>query len=36
MSKKLYVGNLNFDMTDQEFEEAFSPFGEIVSARQEY
>jgi cold-inducible RNA-binding protein len=32
MGKKLYVGNLNFDMTDAELEETFSQFGEIVSA----
>jgi RNA recognition motif-containing protein len=33
MSKKLYVGNLKFDMTDQELEEAFAPYGEIISAK---
>ena len=32
MSKKLFVGNLKFDMTDQELEEAFAPYGEIISA----
>ena len=32
MAKKLYVGNLSFDMTDEELEAAFSEFGEIVSA----
>ncbi len=32
MAKKLYVGNLNFNLTDRELEEAFSGFGEIVSA----
>ena len=32
MAKKLYVGNLKFDMTDQELEEAFAPYGEIASA----
>jgi len=32
MAKKLYVGNLKFDMTDQELEEAFAKFGEIASA----
>ena len=31
MGKKLYVGNLNFDVTDSELEEAFSRFGDIVS-----
>ena len=33
MSKKLYIGNLKFDMTDQELEEAFVPYGEIISAK---
>ena len=32
MGKKLYIGNLSFDTTDEELEEAFSEFGEIVSA----
>ena len=32
MANKLYVGNLNFDTTDQELEQAFSEYGEIVSA----
>jgi len=32
MGKKLYVGNLSFDVTDQELEQAFSEYGEIVSA----
>ena len=32
MGKKLYIGNLNFDTTDEDLEEAFSEFGEIVSA----
>jgi len=32
MGKKLYVGNVSFDMTDEELEGAFSEFGEIVSA----
>ena len=32
MAKKLYVGNLSFDMTDEELEETFSEFGEVVSA----
>ena len=31
MGNKLYVGNLNFDTTDEELENAFSEFGEIVS-----
>ena len=32
MGKKLYIGNLNFDTTDEELERAFSEFGEVVSA----
>jgi cold-inducible RNA-binding protein len=32
MGSKLYVGNLNFDTTDQELEQSFSKHGEIVSA----
>jgi cold-inducible RNA-binding protein len=32
MAKKLYVGNLKFDMTDQELEEAFAKFGAVASA----
>jgi cold-inducible RNA-binding protein len=32
MAKKLYVGNLAFNMTDRELEEAFAEFGEILSA----
>lgn len=32
MGKKLYVGNLSFTTTDQELEDAFSKYGEIVSA----
>jgi cold-inducible RNA-binding protein len=32
MGSKLYVGNLSFDMTDQELEQAFSEFGDVVSA----
>lgn len=32
MSRKLYVGNLKFGMTDQELKDAFIEFGEIVSA----
>ena len=32
MGKKLYIGNLNFDTTDEELEGAFSEFGELVSA----
>jgi RNA recognition motif-containing protein len=32
MAKKLHVGNLKFDMTDQELEEAFAKFGAVASA----
>ena len=32
MAKKLYVGNLSFDVGDAELEQAFSEYGEIVSA----
>jgi cold-inducible RNA-binding protein len=32
MSKKLYIGNLSFNMTDDELKSAFSEFGEVVSA----
>lgn len=33
MGNRLYVGNLNFNMTDQDLKDAFAEFGEIVSAR---
>jgi RNA recognition motif-containing protein len=32
LGRKLYVGNLSFDTTDQELEQAFSEYGEIASA----
>ena len=32
MGNKLYVGNLSFDTTDQELEQAFSEYGEVASA----
>jgi len=32
MAKKLYVGNLKFDMTDKELGEAFAKFGSVTSA----
>ena len=32
MARKLYIGNLSFDVADEELEAAFSEFGEIVSA----
>jgi RNA recognition motif-containing protein len=31
MGKKLYIGNLSFDISEEELGEAFSQFGEIVS-----
>ncbi len=31
MAKKLYVGNLSFDATEDEVREAFSPCGDIAS-----
>ena len=32
MGSKLYVGNLSFDTSDQELEQAFSVHGEVASA----
>jgi len=32
MSKKLYVGNLNFSMGSQDLEELFGEFGQVTSA----
>jgi RNA recognition motif-containing protein len=32
MAKKLYVGNLSFDVADEELEAAFSEFGGLISA----
>lgn len=32
MGKKLYIGNLSFSMSEEELEQAFSQYGEIVSA----
>lgn len=32
MSKKLYVGNLDFGMDDQKLREVFSEFGEVEEA----
>jgi RNA recognition motif-containing protein len=29
----IYVGNLNWSMTDQDLQELFAPFGEIASAK---
>lgn len=33
MAKKLYVGNLAFSVTDEELMQAFTSFGNVVSAR---
>lgn len=33
MSKKLYVGNLGYGVTNAALEELFSPFGEVRSAQ---
>lgn len=30
--KKLYVGNLNYSVTDEDLTELFSSYGEVVSA----
>ncbi|MFA4827202.1 MAG: RNA-binding protein [Candidatus Shapirobacteria bacterium] len=32
MAKKLFVGNLSFNMTDDQFKAVFTPFGNVVSA----
>ena len=32
MGNKLYVGNLSFDTTDQDLEQAFAEHGEVTSA----
>jgi len=32
MSKKLYVGNLNFSMGSQDLEELFGAYGQVTSA----
>ena len=32
MGSKLYVGNLSFDTTDQDLQEAFAVHGEVASA----
>ncbi|HTG00089.1 MAG TPA: RNA-binding protein [Nitrospirota bacterium] len=32
MAKKLYVGNLSYNTHDEDLREAFSKFGEVVSA----
>jgi RNA recognition motif-containing protein len=32
MGKKLYVGNLSYDVGNSDLEQLFTPFGKIVSA----
>ncbi|MBQ9494796.1 MAG: RNA-binding protein [Treponema sp.] len=32
MSKKIYVGNLNYATTEDALKNAFAPFGEVLSA----
>ncbi|RLD17336.1 MAG: RNA-binding protein, partial [Caldiserica bacterium] len=31
MNRKLYVGNLNYDTTEETLKETFEQFGEVVS-----
>ena len=33
MAKKLYVGNLSYDVNDAALNALFAPFGEVVSAQ---
>ncbi len=33
MTKKLYVGNLSYQMTEDALRDIFSPMGEVVSAK---
>ena len=33
MSKKLFVGNLSFEVTDFDLEDLFKQYGEVLSAR---
>ncbi len=32
-SKKLYVGNISYSMSNADLEEAFKPFGDVESAK---
>jgi len=33
MAKKLYVGNLNYEITDSDLQNLFGPFGTVQSAQ---
>ena len=33
MAKKLYVGNLSYNITEDEIKDTFSPFGEVTSVK---
>jgi RNA recognition motif-containing protein len=33
MGKKLYVGNLSYDVSDRQLQELFAPFGNVTSAQ---
>ena len=33
VSKSLYVGNIQWDLTEKELEELFNPFGKIISVQ---
>src|SRR3990172_9542640 len=33
MAKKLYVGNLSYNVTEEELKEVFAPIGEVLSAK---
>ena len=33
MSKKLFVGNLSFEVTDFDLEDLFKQYGEVISAK---
>ena len=33
MSKKLYVGNLSFDVTQEQLQDMFAPYGSVQSAQ---
>ncbi len=33
MSKKLYVGNLSYQMSEESLRDIFSPIGEVISAK---